>query len=392
MEENVSLTDAIMTDILPKDIFQDFDFGNISEEDKQTLIQNAEDANIGTRACLEITVTLYGKAFSFANKLYSHNQNGIYQNYVRALGFSISTAKRILKCYEEYHNRPNKVLYDKNGNERGFFELGAHKIRAISSLPERIKEQVYEDSANIFDLNVKQVDALVRKAKETGDYSEELVEEIRKKDEKIANSEQQQKQLQQEKEQKDNEIAELKAKIQELEQIKVQPVGKVEPEIVEKIVEVEKVVEKEVIPERVQEELKTLKQLVKEKNEIPEHIKNELFSLRQQIAEKDSLLNDAKNTVEAIATATNSKFGTQKVDWNLLGDIISHFLGGASEYTYMGNVYKEESSNKKEYIKTQVNKIEQWLLQMKQMMNENLTIGNTIYDNIDFEVENIEEE
>ena len=160
----------------------------------------------------------------------------------------------------------------------------------------------------------------------------------------------------------------------------------------EKIVEVEKVVEKEVIPERVQEELKTLKQLVKEKNEIPEHIKNELFSLRQQIAEKDSLLNDAKNTVEAIATATNSKFGTQKVDWNLLGDIISHFLGGASEYTYMGNVYKEESSNKKEYIKTQVNKIEQWVLQMKQMMNENLTIGNTIYDNIDFEVENIEEE
>lgn len=380
MEENVSLTDAIMTDILPKDIFQDFDFGNISEEDKQTLIQNAEDANIGTRACLEITVTLYGKAFSFANKLYSHNQNGIYQNYVRALGFSISTAKRILKCYEEYHNRPNKVLYDKNGNERGFFELGAHKIRAISSLPERIKEQVYEDSANIFDLNVKQVDALVRKAKETGDYSEELVEEIRKKDEKIANSEQQQKQLQQEKEQKDNEIAELKAKIQELEQIKVQPVEKVEPEIVEKIVEVEKVVEKEVIPEKLKAELETYKKLAQEnKNNIPDYVLDELDTLRKTVSEQDEKLKDAKRTVEAIATQQNSKFGTQNIDWSLLGNVVNSFLSKSSEYTYMKEAFSNESGKNKSFVKSQVDRIENWVVDMKRMMNVDLTIGNAIY-------------
>lgn len=383
--ENLSLTESIIGDMIQQEAF---DYEDTPEDIKMELIQGVKDSKKIRSACLEVIVATDGRILKIANEAWAKKGTGIYRRFVEnEMGYSIPTAKRILNLYEMQQKFPDLKLYSQDGEEKTLSDLGTHKISSIKALPEDIQEKVLT-SAPLIDMNTKQVEKLAKKIKETGDYSEELVEEIRKKDKKIADSEQKQKQMQLEKEQKDNEIAELKAKIQELEQIKVQPVGKVEPEIVEKIVEVEK----EVIPEKVQEELKTLRQLVKEKNEIPEHIKNELFSLREQIAEKDTLLNDAKNTVEAIATATNSKFGTQKVDWNLLGDVISHFLGGASEYTYMGNVYKEESPNKKEYVKTQVNKIEQWVLQMKQMMNENLTIGHTIYDNVSFEIENIEEE
>lgn len=394
MENNVSLVDSVMNDILPSNKYEQFDYGDeITNEQRQILIEDAKNAAIGRNACLEIMVSLYGKAIKHANEFYGHKKTGKYHEYVTVvLELSISTATRILKCYEEYHSHPNKKLYDKEGNERGILDLGAHKVRAISSLPENIKEQVYENSSELFEMNVKEVNEFVKKVKETGEYNEDLLNEIRQKDDKIKTKEAEAQQLQEEKDKKDQEIAELKAKLQEMEE-NFQPVEKVEPEVVEKIVEVEKVVEveKEVVPEDIKEELETLRKIAKERNEIPEHIKNELFSLREQVAEKDALLNDAKDTVEAIATATNSKFGTQKVDWNLLGDIVSHFLGGASEYSYMETAYKEESIQKKNYVKTQVDKIEKWVLQMKQMMNESLTIGNVIYSDINYEVKDMEE-
>lgn len=368
MEENISLAEAVINDILPSNKYEQFDYGNcITNEQKQILIEDAKNAAVGRNACLEIMVSLYGRAIKHANDFYGKNGYGFYQNYVKVcLELSISTAKRILKCYEEVYNHPDKVLYDNNGNEKKILDLGAHKVRAISSLPEDIKEEIYDNAAPLFDMNVKEVNNLVKQVKESGEYSPDLIEQVKQKDDKIKTTEAKTEQLQKEKEQKDQEIAELKAKLQKMEEEKAQPVENSEPEVVEKIIEVEKVVEKEVIPDYVQ---------------------NELDRLREEVADKDSRLKSAKNTLEAIATQQNSKLGNDSIDWEPLGANVKYFLNGVGEFAYMAEAYKNESNSNKKYIQTQVDKVEKWIIQMKQMMNESIvTIGNVIYTDAAYEI------
>lgn len=384
MEENneMALAEFIDTSILQPTLDFDFQARGFSKEIEDDILvmrceNNEADAN---------NILVKGRNFKRV-KEYCKSTNNEDVNFEECMekvfNTKAATSKKYIMAYDTLMDIKKKVSRE---TFEKILQLGIHKISYFAAkIPENTKIKMLED-APLQELNVEQTRQLTNEVKKTGEYNETLLDKIRQNDEKIKKSEEQQKQLQQEKEQKDQEIAELKARLQKMEEEKTQPVESSEPEVVEKVVE------KEVIPDEIQEELKTLKQLVKEKNEIPEHIKNELFSLREQVAEKDALLNDAKDTIETMATATNSKFGTQRVDWNLLGDIVSHFLGGASEYSYMETVYKEETSQKKNYIKSQVDRVEKWVLQMKQMMNESLMIGNTIYDNVDFEVENIKED
>ncbi len=356
-----------------------FDYSKIDEE-TSTIMKNAE---VSMQVSAVNTRYVFGEQLcKVQDKLAGNNQyNGYFEEWYSALGLKKSFVYDTINYY--------KVVCQTNSQK--ILNLPITKVKELAKLTFDQQKEVIEN-VPLDELDREQVRELTKKVKEAGQYNEDLLNEIRQKDDKIKTKEAEAQQLQEEKDKKDQEIAELKAKLQEMEE-NFQPVEKVEPEVVEKIVEVEKVVEveKEVVPEDIKEELETLRKIAKERNEIPEHIKNELFSLREQVAEKDALLNDAKDTVEAIATATNSKFGTQKVDWNLLGDIVSHFLGGASEYSYMETAYKEESIQKKNYVKTQVDKIEKWVLQMKQMMNESLTIGNVIYSDINYEVKDMEE-
>lgn len=373
---DMSLVDSVISDILPSSKYEQFDYGiDISEQQKQTLIENAKNANVGKNACLEIMVSLYGKAIKDANEIYGNKRNGKYEEYVSiCLELSISTAKRILKCYEEIHNHPNKVLYDKNGEEKNLIDLGAHKLRAISSLPEDVKEKVYDNSAELFDMNVKEVNQLVKKVKETGEYNEDLLNEIRQKDDKIKTKEAETKQLQQEKEQKDQEIAELKAKLQKIEE--AQPVAQVEPEVVEKIieVEVEKVVKKEVIPDEIQEELKELraekKRLEQETAEKTEYIKQQ----DEKLQEKEDSLNNLK-----INKNTNQTENLNVIDIGILFTIIKDFLTRASSYTLLKGQYEDIPPKTKKTLKDAIKSVEDWCILMEQAVNSDFqNVGNNI--------------
>lgn len=368
MEENISLAEAVINDILPSNKYEQFDYGNcITNEQKQILIEDAKNAAVGRNACLEIMVSLYGRAIKHANDFYGKNGYGFYQNYVKVcLELSISTAKRILKCYEEVYNHPDKVLYDNNGNEKKILDLGAHKVRAISSLPEDIKEEIYDNAAPLFDMNVKEVNNLVKQVKESGEYSPDLIEQVKQKDDKIKTTEAKTKQLQQEKEQKDQEIAELKAKLQKMEEEKVQPVGSSEPEVVEKIVEVEKVVEKEVVPDYINQE-------IEQKEELIEKLTNQVEGLNDAL----SLFKNQEKLVKEEAFKDN--------DWDKLCSEIGNFVRKSAQYTFLETDYINLDSMYQKRVLNSLNKIENWLLKMKQITNQNLTIGNVIYSNVDFE-------
>ncbi len=364
-----NVNDMALTKLVEEtiEIGSSFDYSDVSQDDEKKLIK----IKLRKRLIVEWTILEIGGDLVDAQDIYSHYGNGKFKAWVEEeYDMRFSTARKYIQAYKVLSERKSdNLLY----NDDNIETLGVHKLSSLYKLGSEQRKDIITN-APLHDMTVQQVDELTKKVKEAEEYSDELVEEIRKKDQKIREN-------RDSVEQKDKEIQELKSKIQELESGNVQPVAEVQEKIVEKVVE------KEVIPKEIQEELKALKQLVKERKEIPEHILNELSSLRTEVAKKDELLNEAKSTVEAIATQTNSKFGVQDVDWNSLGNIVSHFLGGASEFSYMKDAYKQESAQKKQYINSQVNKIEKWVLQMKDMMNETLTIGNVIYDNVDFKIE-----
>ncbi len=361
-ENNTNELEVITTDVsylIPK---IDFDFDQYDEETAE-IVRDATSTMCG----VDVAKTyIWGEQLLKVKNALARHKYGNFAEWYEKFGLKQRRVYDLIHFYE---------VILKFSKEYGFVkELPFRMIADIGRIPAE-KQEEYIKNAPLQEMTVRENAELIKQIKGEKEYSKELIEEIRKKDQKIRES-------RESVEQKDKEIAELKNKIQEIKSGNVQPVAEVKTEIIEK----------EVVPESVQQELKTLRELAKEKNEVPEHILNELSSLRQQLADKEALLNDAKDTVEAIATQTNSKFGTQDVDWNSLGDIVSHFLGGASEYSYMEQAYKGETNKKKEYVKSQVKRIEKWVLQMKQMMNEAPMIGDVIYSDVDFEIKDIREE
>lgn len=251
-------------------------------------------------------------------------------------------------------------------------KINVEKLASLDKLSPELQKEVIEKFP-LDRMNKKEVAELSKKIKEIGEVNEQLIEDVNQRNQEIKN-------LQQTEYQKDQEIQQLKAKIQELETQKIQSNSQTEPEVVEKIIEVEKVVEKEVVPEKLKAELESYKKLAQDnKNNIPDYILDELDTLRKTVNEKNEQLEDAKRTVEAIATQQNSKFGTQNIDWGLLGNVINNFLSKASEYTYMKEAFSVEDGKSKNFVKTQVDRIEKWVIEMKRMMNVDLCIGNTIY-------------
>lgn len=368
--ENLSLTESIIGDMIQQETF---DYEDTPEDIKMELIQGVKDSKKIRSACLEVIVATDGRILKIANEAWAKKGTGIYRRFVEnEMGYSIPTAKRILNLYEMQQKFPDLKLYSQNGEEKTLFDLGTHKISSIKALPEDIQEKVLT-SAPLIDMNTKQVEKLAKKIKETGNYSEELIEEIREKDKKIADSEQKQKQLQQEKEQKEIEIAELKAKIQELEQIKVQPVEKVEPEVVEKIVEVEKVVEKEVIPNSIKEEL--------------EMLRNENKVLIKDNKDKASFIEGQNNTI----IEQRQKINNLKIDDSIpedslpamkLGSLLSFidcFLRDTSGFTLLKGQFSEMSNKSKQTLLNSIGRIEDWCILMKQAVNDDKEmLGNNI--------------
>lgn len=244
-------------------------------------------------------------------------------------------------------------------------DIGVRKMNSLYGIPEELRKEVLQN-APIEKMGYRDVAKLSSTVKEKGEYNEDLLNEIKQKDDKIKTTEAKTKQLQQEKEQKDQEIAELKAKLQKMEEEKVQPVGSSEPEVVEKIVEVEKVVEKEVVPDYINQE-------IEQKEELIEKLTNQVEGLNDAL----SLFKNQEKLVKEEAFKDN--------DWDKLCSEIGNFVRKSAQYTFLETDYINLDSMYQKRVLNSLNKIENWLLKMKQITNQNLTIGNVIYSDVDFE-------
>lgn len=272
-----------------------------------------------------------------------------------------NTSKKYIQAYEVLIDIEKKV-------PRGTFEkilkLGVHKISYLYKIPEEPRLRMIEE-APLDKLNMYQVKDLSNEVKKTGDYSEKLVEEIRKKDEKIADSEQKQKQMQQEKEQKDNEIMELRAKIQELEQAKVSPVEKVEPEVIEKVVEVEKVVEKEVIPDYIQDELEKLRKDNKFLEEDNSRKTNFINKQSKELIDKQKAFDELKMNEEQSGTYVAPNF----VNVGILLSTMDTFIKSVAGYSYLDKQYDEISNESRRAIFDGIISIRKWCDEMEKTLN-----------------------
>ena len=250
--------------------------------------------------------------------------------------------------------------------------LSDSKISAIGKLTEEQQKEVL-GKAPLENMSVNEVRKLVTEVKETGEYSEELLNEIRQKDDKIKTKEAETKQLQQEKEQKDQEIAELRSKLKELEETKVQPVAQPEPQVVEKIVEVEKVVEKEVVPKEIEEELKALKiendALIKDNKDKASFIEGQNSTIIEQRQKIDNLKIDDSIPEDTIPAM---KLGS-------LLSFIDCFLRDTSGFTLLKGQFSEISDKSKQTLLNSIDRVEDWCLLMKQAIsNDKNMLGNNI--------------
>lgn len=273
----------------------------------------------------------------------------------------MGTARKYMQAYDSFKRAelycPEQLSDIEN--------IGVHKLSYMNKLSDEQFTDIMKSKAAT-KINVDQFRQLTNKVKETGEYSEDLLNEIRQKDDKIKTKEAETIQLQQEKEQKDQEIAELKAKLQKIEEEKIQPVGNSEPEVVEKIVEVEKVVEKEVVPDYINQE-------IEQKEELIEKLTNQVEGLNDAL----SLFKNQEKLVKEEAFKDN--------DWDKLCSEIGNFVRKSAQYTFLETDYINLDSMYQKRVLNSLNKIENWLLKMKQITNQNLTIGNVIYSDVDFE-------
>jgi len=216
-------------------------------------------------------------------------------------------------------------------NSQSLANLGSTKLFLLAGLDEEDRQEVMKGN-NIEDMTTRELEQVVKEKKEIKkqleaekEYSEELQEAIRDKE---------------------TQINELKEKIENI-----------------------KIPEKEIIEKEVIKEV------------VPDSIKSQVEQLEKERSELFRKYEEAKSTIVSMNNMKNSEIGQKYYDYGFdgLSSEIASFLRNTSKYTYMEQEYSELNISKKTLIKNGIKKIENWLIDMKKAMNENLMIGNNIY-------------
>ena len=346
-----------------------FDYSDVSEEEKIILQGFKRKKGIRTYAFIIET----GSDLKEAQSIYSKYGNGKFTKWVEEeYGMGVRMAEKYIEVYNSLSKNELTKLASSMDN------LGVEKMYSLTKLPEPQQKEVLEN-APLEEMNKKEVEQLTKKVKETGEYNEQLLNEIRQEKENAKKTSQE----------KDEEIKKLQEKVKELES--VQSVAQ-EPQIIEKEVIKEIPVEKvvEVTPQFMINKMKALEKMVAEKtDEIPDYITEELETLRKKVKEQQEELDESKRNLKDIVYKKNTSLGKERQDWGLLGNVINNFLSSASEYTYMQEFYKMESGENKNFIRSQIDRVEKWVIEMKRMINPN---ENIVLDEKNIIILNKEEE
>lgn len=226
-------------------------------------------------------------------------------------------------------------------NSQAIANLSSTKLFLLAGLEEEERQEVMQEN-NVEDMTTRELEKVVKEKKQIKEqleaeqeYSNELQEAIKEKEEKIRT---------------------LQA---EIEKIQI-------PE--KEIVEVEKEVVKEVIPENLMKEKEMLKQSIAEQ-------KQQLETLQKR-AEK------AESTLKSIRLEDNLEkgraFDTAKLDMLIAN--INDFLAKNSKFTYLKEDLQNIPSKKKKFVEASVNSIKEWVMLMEQALdNRQDVVGNIIF-------------
>lgn len=263
-------------------------------------------------------------------KVKNNLPHGEYLNWLEnSVDFTERTAQRFVKVAIAF------------SNTTPVSHLGSRKLFALAGLDEEDRQEVMQEN-NVEDMTTRELEQVIKEKKQIKEqleaeqeYSNELQEAIKEKEEKIRT---------------------LQA---EIEKIQI-------PE--KEIVEVEKEVVKEVIPENLMKEKEMLKQSIAEQ-------KQQLETLQKR-AEK------AESTLKSIRLEDNLEkdraFDTAKLDMLIAN--INDFLAKNSKFTYLKEDLQNIPSKKKKFVEASVNSIKEWVMLMEQALdNRQDVVGNIIF-------------
>ena len=224
-------------------------------------------------------------------------------------------------------------------NSQAIANLGSTKLFLLAGLEEEERQEVMQEN-NVEDMTTRKLEQVIKEKKQIKeqleaeqDYSSELQEAIKQKEEKI----------------------------REL-QIEIEKIQIPEKEIVEKEVV------KEIVPEH----------LLREK----EMLKQEIELQKQQLEKLQKRAEKAEGTLKSIRLEDNLEkdavFDTAKLDMLLFN--IRDFLSKNSQYTYLKEDLQNIPSKKKKFVEASVKSVKEWAMLMEQALeNRQDVVGNIIY-------------
>lgn len=290
----------------------DFDYDKLDKDisnELQKIASNISAINSNIKY-------LVGEELAKAQELLAKNGYGCFGEWIESYGLKRQTAYNCINYY--------KVFIQNLDKQKELKELSASKIYQIGKLDAEQQGEVLS-SVNLKDMDTQEVKNLTNQLKAEKEYSNELKEAIKEKDEQIKK---------------------LKSEVNNIQK----------PE--------KEIIEKEVI-----------------KEVVPDSIKSQVEQLEKERTELFKKYEEAKSTIVSMNNMKNNEIGQKYYDYGFdeLSTEIASFLRNTSKYTYMEQEYSELSVSKKTLLKNSIKKIETWLLDMKKAMNENLMIGNDIY-------------
>ena len=258
-----------------------------------------------------------GEQLCKAQELLAKNGYGCFTEWIESYNLSRQTAYNYISYYKVFVQQLDKQVELKKLSDRKIYSLGRLDIEQQNDVLEKV---------DLENMTNREVDDLTKQLKEEKEYSNELQEAIK---------------------QKENQIRNLQSQIDNIQK----------PET--------KVIEKEVVKEVISEKLILEKQ----------SLEQELEKLRKRAEKAESALNSVRleNKVEK-----DSIYYKNNLD--LLQVIVKEFLGKASKYTYFREEYQNIPAQKRKFVESNIEQVRNWVMLMEQAINNRQDlVGNIIF-------------
>lgn len=257
-----------------------------------------------------------GKQLNKAQELLAKKGYGCFGEWFQSYGLKKDKVYNWIKYYKVFVGNPDKQKLEK---------LSDSKIYEIGKLGTEQQKDILK-SVDLESMTTQQVKELTRKLKGEQEYSNELQETIKKKE---------------------NQIRTLQNEIEK-------------SQVPEKEI-IEKEVVKEVVPQK----------LILEK----QALEKELETLRKRAEKAENTLSRIKLDKEI---NQDKVYSNTKLEHLLVN--IKDFLDNASKYTYLKDELQKIPTQNKKILESKINEVESWTILMKQALrNEENMVGNIIF-------------